>query len=95
MPSVKKALGHSRRHRSLHQVPDWVKKGARADYHAIINEPVTHEALLITEPPFMLGGHTPSVFLEGISGCVAIDALSRADGKKTKAQKKFPSPGPS
>jgi len=65
-----------KRYKTLSQVPAWMKKDARAHYHSIVDEGPTLLNVLITGEPFMLAGHTPCVFIEGVSGCVATYALS-------------------
>ena len=73
------ALRKFKRYTTLAQVPAWMKKDARAHYHSIVDEGPTLLNALITSEPFMLGGHTPCVFIEGISGCVATYALSKPE----------------
>lgn len=65
---------------ALKQVPHWVQKGWLVNYHSVLRGPVTHPDMKVTSDPYLLGGHTPCVMLEGYSGCVAISNLSRPGG---------------
>lgn len=56
--------------------PAWCVAGARVDYHALINGPVTTPGCMITDGPSLLGWRTWVVWLDKVCGCVAVDALS-------------------
>jgi hypothetical protein len=56
----------------------WIKPDAKADYHSIIDGPVTQPNMTVrVEPQIMCGSWV--TWLEGKSGCVACDALTPAE----------------
>jgi hypothetical protein len=64
--------------RRLTLPPNWIRPGARADYHSVIGGPVTKPGLTVVSDPQLLGGHTWVVWLDGVRGCVAIEAITEA-----------------
>lgn len=56
------------------------KKGDKVDYHSIIGGPVTKAGLTVTVAPYELnpGSKRMVAFVDGVRGCVAIEALTRA-----------------
>lgn len=71
------AFSKRRRADDLDRVPTWIFAGAIVNYHSIIRGPVTHPKVTVTSAPFLLGGHTACVMLQGISGAIACAALTR------------------
>jgi hypothetical protein len=65
--------------RSLQKVPKWIVKGALANFHGIMDNPPSVLNAEITSEPFLLGGHTACVFIQGVSGCVSIGALTKPE----------------
>lgn len=59
-----------------HAPASWIKAGVRADYHSVIGGPVTISGVKVTCDPYVLGGHSWVVFIEGKAGCVSVQALS-------------------
>jgi hypothetical protein len=58
------------------QVADWnltVPIGSEVEYHPVIGEPA-YRTGKTRSAAFVLSGHTACVFLEGVAGCVALDA---------------------
>lgn len=53
----------------------WIRAGAVANYHPIIGRPESQPVIVKTDP-LVLGGHTWVVWVEGVRGCVACDALT-------------------
>ena len=49
--------------------------GSPIRYHSIIGSP-NHIMTTVREPAYVMSGHTAVCFVEGISGCVALDATS-------------------
>lgn len=47
--------------------------GTPVTYHPVIGEKAGKETVT-TGAAYVLGGHTAVVFVEGVSGCVALDA---------------------
>jgi hypothetical protein len=47
--------------------------GTRVIYHPVIGEKAGTETVT-THAAYVLGGHTAVTFVEGVSGCVALDA---------------------
>jgi hypothetical protein len=62
--------------KDANQIPDWVRIGARVNYHSILNEPASQFDLEITAGPSVLGGIWV-VWLAGKAGCVSVGALSK------------------
>jgi hypothetical protein len=50
-----------------------VPVGSEVEYHPVIGRP-EHRVRKTRSAAFILSGHTVCVFLEGESGCVAVDA---------------------
>lgn len=70
-----------RRQRSLadleQQVADFNReypRGARVNYHPVIGS-AAHTETTVREPAYVMSGHTAVCFVDGVSGCVALDAL--------------------
>jgi hypothetical protein len=60
--------------------PAWLRAGVVVDYSSVIGEPPTQHNLVVrTDPAQMDSGHWV-VWLEGKSGCVSVDAVSRTVG---------------
>lgn len=57
--------------------PAWLKPGVRVDYHSIIGGPVTLANAVVRDGPCLMCDHW-SVWLEGKSGSVAVEAVTRA-----------------
>ena len=56
-----------------------MQHGVVVDYHSVIDGPVTQAGLSIESGPRQLGRGGPwVVWLKGKSGCVAIEAITRA-----------------
>ncbi len=49
--------------------------GSPVHYHSIIGS-ANHIMTTVREPAYLMSGHTAVCFVDGISGCVALDALS-------------------
>jgi hypothetical protein len=54
--------------------------GTAVVYHPVIGEPAGRETKTRSEA-YVLGDHTAVVFVEGVAGCVALDALEVRDGQ--------------
>lgn len=68
--------GHRRRrHREAHP-PEWMKAGAYADYHSVIGREITKPHVLIEGDPYQSSSGTWVVFVRGVSGYVACEALT-------------------
>lgn len=52
--------------------------GTAMNYHPVIGEQAK-VVVRVTSAAYVLSGHTPVCFVEGVSGCVALDALTEAD----------------
>ena len=65
-----------RRRRGEERPPEWIKPGAHADYHAVIGGDITKPHLLIRDEPFQSESGTWVVFVRGVSGYVACEALT-------------------
>jgi hypothetical protein len=52
-------------------------------YHPVIGEPGCSKYPTREMAAYVLGGHTAVVFLEGKSGCVALDALTDEETKRS------------
>lgn len=48
--------------------------GTQVEYHPIIGDP-EHRITRTRSAAYVLSGHTAVVFVEGISGCVALEAV--------------------
>lgn len=64
--------------RRLSSPPGWLRKGVRADYHAVIGGPITHHDRLVLFDPFLVKGNVWCTCLEGVRGWVAVEALSKS-----------------
>lgn len=51
--------------------------GTDVFYHPVIGRPAC-EQTKVRHPAYVLSGHTAVCFVEGVSGCVALDALEVA-----------------
>lgn len=47
--------------------------GTEVEYHPVIGQP-DHRLTRTRGPAYVLSGHTAVVFVDGVSGCVALDA---------------------
>jgi hypothetical protein len=47
--------------------------GTQVEYHPVINNP-QHRVTKTRTGAYVLSGHTAVVFVEGVAGCVALDA---------------------
>jgi hypothetical protein len=56
--------------------PDWLKPGALVDYRSVIGEPATHLAREVLAEPWQLGHGAWVVKIEGVSGGVAVEAVT-------------------
>lgn len=65
-----------RRRRNPTPPPAWLRPGALVDYRSIISGPVTHSAGKVLSEPWQLGHGDWVVSIEGVSGGVAVEALS-------------------
>ena len=69
-----------------HQIDDWNSQypvGTAVRFHPVIGGPAYRERKTRTEA-YVLSGHTACIFLEGESGCVALDAcepIDKAEGR--------------
>lgn len=78
-PATRTRNGRSRPRRTA-EAPAWIQPGVLADYHAVIGGPVTKRNVVVRELPY----RTPSasgqlvVFVSGITGYVAVEALTPA-----------------
>ena len=63
---------------SRQQPPAWMRPGALADFHSRVAGPITHPARLITSEPWRLGSGDWVIKLDGIVGCVSVDAITPA-----------------
>lgn len=62
-------------------VDDWNASnaiGRAVIYHPIIGEPEGKQTKT-RGAAFVLSGHTPAIFVEGVSGCVALEAITLAN----------------
>jgi len=55
--------------------------GTEVHYHPIIGGPHGSETYRTSTPAQLLSGHTPVVWLEGKSGCVALSAVTPANAE--------------
>jgi hypothetical protein len=66
------------------QVEDWNARcpvGTPVEYHSVIGGSANRMTRTRTQA-YVLGDHTAVCFVEGVSGCVALDALVVVSGKK-------------
>lgn len=56
----------------------WMKDGALVDYHSVIGEPATVLGRKIIGEPWQLGHGAWVVKIEGVSGGVSVDAITKA-----------------
>jgi hypothetical protein len=62
------------------------RKGDKVDYHSVIGGPVTKAGLTITSDPLYMPSGDMVVFVDGVSGYVAIEALTPALELRAKAE---------
>lgn len=48
--------------------------GTEVEYHSVIGE-AAHKITRTRSAAYVLSGHTAVLFVEGVSGCVALDAV--------------------
>jgi hypothetical protein len=59
-----------------YQPPKWMRAGAYGDYHSVIGREVTKPAVRLQGDPFKAASGHWVVFVHGISGYVACEALT-------------------